>query len=234
MSLSEPEIYEKLARQSRRAALLSLAGALVVLAVLLYSGFKLSALHRQTLDAEALLRQKRTELGDVQKQLDQKKAELSVKDLALSVVREKSPGPRPRVTFYRSSVAEKINDALGQLGFDVRQSDYPGNLALRDKPADTLEYGCGVTTEDIQTIALALTNKGGLAIRRIAPAHHLKDPLLVQLIATMSTDSQQPALSPDQIRQWTRKTQPCKAEETTDPRVCQLILIPERLRGESS
>jgi hypothetical protein len=219
MNLSEPEIYEKLAKQSRRAALLSLAGVLIVLAVLLYTGFKLSALQRQVLDTEALLKQRRTELGDIQKQLDQKRAELSVKDLALSVVRAKSSGPRPRVTFYRSSVADQINEALGQLGFDVRQSEYPGNPALRDKPADTLEYGCAVTAEDIQTIALALTNKGGLAIRRIAPAHHLKDPLLVQLIATMSTDSRQPALSPDQIRRWTRKTQPCKAEETTDPRV---------------
>jgi hypothetical protein len=76
--------------------------------------------------------------------------------MALSVVREKRPGPRPRITFYRSSVAEQINDALGQLGFDVQQSEYPGNPALRDKPADTLEYGCGVTTEDIQTIAIAV------------------------------------------------------------------------------
>lgn len=218
MNFSEPEIYEKLAKQSRRAALLSLAGVLVVLAVLLYSGFKLTNLRRQTLDTEAQLKQKRAELGDIQKQLDKKEAELSVKDLALSVVREKNPGPRTRVTFYRSTVAVQINEALGQLGFDVQQSDYPGNPALRQKPVDTLEYGCAVTTEDIRTIALALTNKGGLAIRRIAPAHHLKDPLLVQLIATMSTDSQQPALSPERIRLWTRQTQPCKAMNVASPR----------------
>jgi len=210
--LPESDIYEKLAARSRRAALLSLVGALAVLGVLLYSSLKLGKLYGQISAADALLVQKRAELDDTQKQLDQKKADLSVRDLALSVVREKHPGQRPKVTFYRSSVAQQINGALGQLGFDVQQSDYPGNPALRDKPADTLEYGCGVATEEIQTIALALTSKGGLPIRRIAPAHLLKDPLLVQLVASLSTDSQQPGLSPEQIRQWKRGTQPCKTQ----------------------
>lgn len=141
-------------------------------------------------------------------ELEQRKKDLATQGFALSLVRENSTGPRPRIVFYRASVADQINQALGQLGYEVTLSDYR-NPAVQYKPVDTLEYGCGVTAEDIRLIGTALL-KGGLPVRRIAPAVNLKDPLLVQYIATKYTDSAKNSLSPEQILSWTRTTKPCQ------------------------
>jgi hypothetical protein len=161
----------------------------------------------------------RDENAQLQSQIAGKKADLDAlnktladKEFALEVARQNNSGPHPYVRFYRAPVADQIKQALGQsgLGFNVdpKLSDYPGNPALKDKTVDTLEYGCGVTSEDIRAIGLALL-KGNLPLRRIAPAVKLKDPMLVQYIASMHTDSNKESLSLEQIQQWTRPTKPC-------------------------
>lgn len=207
---AQAALYNSLSNQSRSAAILSSVGAAVVLCALFYSGYKLNRLRSEVAETDALLAKRKGELVGAQQTLAQLDDQIAVRNLALSVVREKQTGPRPKITFYRTSVARPINEALGQLGFRVEQSEYPGNATVRNKPVDTIIYGCAVTNSDIQTIALALTHaRDSLNIRRIAPAEHLKDPLLVQIVATLSTNSESPVLSADEIRAWRRKTLPC-------------------------
>ena len=158
--------------------------------------------------------QLQTKVNEQESKLKEQAQSLAVKQEAINIVKEQSPGGRPKVVIYRSTIAPQVKAALGELGYDVELSSYAGNPALGNKAVDTLEYGCAVRNEDIRTIAAALT-RAGLPVRRIAPAMLKKDPLLIQLIASAHTDSQAPAMSASQISSWNRPDQPCASPAIT-------------------
>jgi hypothetical protein len=187
------------------ATLLPLAVFLALVSLAVRENNTLQDLRREKAKLEIEIAEKKL---DLQKQ----ELQLSFQRTALSSVREARPGPPPRVAYYRSSVSDQITQALGKqgLGFEVELRDYASNPAVKGMPVDTLEYGCAVSAEDIRNIALALTSKGGLPLRRVAPAVILRDTLLVQVIASKYTDHNLQPLTPEQIRQWTRPSKPCK------------------------
>ena len=187
------------------ATLLPLAVFLALVYLAVRENNKLQDLRQEKVKLE-------NEIADKKKELRAQESQLSIQSTALTSVREARPGPPPRVAYYRSSVSDQVIQALGKdgLGFGLELREYARNPAVKDMPVDTLEYGCAVSTEDIRNIALALSGKGGLPLRRIAPAVILTEPLLVQVIASKYTDHSLQPLTPEQIRHWTRPSKPCK------------------------
>lgn len=191
------------------ATLLPLAVFLALVYLAVRENNKLQDLREEKVKLEKEIEDKKTELQTLQSQL-------SIQNTALTSVREARPGPPPRVAYYRASVSDQITQALGKqgLGFELELRDYASKPSVKDLPVDTLEYGCAVSTEEIRNIALALTSKGGLPLRRIAPAVILSDRLLVQVIASKYTDHNLQPLTPEQIRNWERPSKPCKPRAT--------------------
>lgn len=188
------------------ATLLPLAVFLALVYLAVRENNRLQALRREKVKLE-------NEIAEKKQELQRQESQLSIQSTALTSVREARPGPPARVAYYRSSVSDQITQALGKqgLGFEVELRDYASNPAVKDMPVDTLEYGCAVSAEDIRNIALALTSKGGLPLRRIAPAVVLREALLVQVVASKYTNHNLQPLTPEQIRQWTRPSKPCKS-----------------------
>lgn len=157
------------------------------------------------------LRHQDQELQQTIKENDKKiaaqKEELAKNDLALSAFKSQHSGNVPSITYYRLSIGPQLTGALQQLGFNtpVEVREDQANPALRNKPVDSLNYGCAVTEQDIRVIAAALI-KGNIPIRRIAPAIKKPDPLLVQLIASAKADSNGPSIDP---ARWKKATPDC-------------------------
>lgn len=149
-------------------------------------------------------------IKDNDKKIAAQKEELAKNDLALSAFKAQHSGNVPSITYYRLSIGPQLNGALEQLGFNppVKVREDQANPALRNKPVDTLDYGCAVTEQDIRVIAAALI-KGNIPIRRIAPATKKPDPLLVQLIASAKADSNGPSIDP---ATWKKDTPGCAAK----------------------
>jgi len=151
--------------------------------------------------------QLRTTIQQQKAELEQEKEKTAVQQLAINIVKQQSPGVRPKVVVYRLAVAGPVEAALSELGYSVEQRVEQANPALANKPVDTLMYGCAVGDQDIRTVATALT-KAGLLIRYIAPAERNKDPNLVQLVSS-GLKSDQKTLSIADISVWRRGTEPC-------------------------
>lgn len=144
------------------------------------------------------------------KKIAAQEEELAKNDLALSAFKSQHSRTVPSITYYRLSIGSQLMGALQQLGFNtpVAVREDQANPTLRDKPVDTLMYGCGVTEQDIRIIAAALI-KGNIPIRRIAPATKKRDPLLVQLIASAKANSNGPSIDP---ASWKKPTPDCAAK----------------------
>ncbi len=144
-----------------------------------------------------------------QKQIEAQQKQITINQTAIGYVNQQSPGPRPKVVLFRGPTMEQVLPALRELGYNVEVKTALANPNIQELPVDTLEYGCGVTNEDIRTIAVALSG-AGLPIRRIAQAVKNPDPHLVQLIASGKTSAM--GLSPltlPQIKAWSRPDKPC-------------------------
>lgn len=133
---------------------------------------------------------------------------IAIGQTAIGYVSQQSPGPRPKVDLYRKPPDQVLN-ALQQLGYPIEIISPQANPNLKDLPVDTLEYGCGVSNEDIRTLAVALLGTD-LSVRRIGPAMKKPDSHLVQLIASRKTSEM--GLSPmtlGQIKAWSRPDKTC-------------------------
>jgi hypothetical protein len=171
-------------------------------------------------DAKELLAQ---QIITETKQLENTQKENAIQGLALNAARQVTSGPHPRVVFYRDSVGPQVREALGTLGFQVVESEYQGKSNLRNNAVDTLAYGCAVSRRDLQLIALALTSKSGVPIRRIVPAVTVREPMLVQLVASASSDPTSPTMSTTDIQRWSGETLTCpnrdsKGQDSTHAR----------------
>jgi type II secretory pathway pseudopilin PulG len=193
------------ARRSRNAATVFLALMLIA------AGAAAWAFLAQK---KAVVEEKKAQESEqaVKSQLDQIKRqqdEIATKQTALGYVIQQAAGPRPRIVLYRQPT-DQLLPALSQLGYrEIQVLPQQSNPNLQTLPVDTLVYGCGVTSEDIRTIAVALSG-AGLPIRRITAAQRKPDPHLVQLIASAPTNAMN--LSPmtlDQIKGWNRPDKPC-------------------------
>jgi hypothetical protein len=142
-------------------------------------------------------------------ELEKQKRQIAVQQLAINIVKEQSPGVRPKVVIYRSLIAGRVDDALRELGYTVELRSDQANPSLAGKPVDTLSYGCAVSNEDIRTVATALA-KADLPIRRIVPAEKKKDPNLIQLVSSKQTASGADPLSMSGISGWSRTGKPCQ------------------------
>lgn len=147
----------------------------------------------------------RIRADDLQKEIGAKNAQLAVKQLAINIVREQNPGQRPKVLIFRPAIAPQVKEALEQLGYTVELRSTLANPTLTDKPVDSLDYGCAVSTEDIRTIATAL-GKANLPIRGIDRATRNQDPNLVQLVASSASN---PTDVPINMETWSRPDKPC-------------------------
>jgi hypothetical protein len=172
-------------------------------------------LSRESAQLNATIQQQKTELDEVKKRS-------AVQQLAINIVKQQSPGVRPKVVVYRLAVAGQVEAALTELGYSVEQRLEQANPTLANKPVDTLSYGCAVGDQDIRTVATALT-KAGLLIRRIAPAEKNKDPDLIQLVSSRLTSDQKP-LKISEISAWSRKTKPCPS--ASPPKACLWFPLP--------
>jgi hypothetical protein len=150
-----------------------------------------------------------SQAADIEKQQQQ----IVVSQTAISLVKEQSPGQRPRINIYRKSIAGQVVPALRELGYVVELMSSQANPTLQDVPVDTISYGCGVRNEDIRTIAVALTQAGN-PVRRIEPATRKPDPDLVQVVASLQTrESGLSPLTVDQIKSWSRPNPVCGASQ---------------------
>lgn len=138
-------------------------------------------------------------IGDKEKKLTELQQKQNASELAVTAVKNTRPeGALLKIMYYRD--VPNLQAALDQLGIKRVQENYAqANPTLAKKPADTLAYGCAVSEQDLRLIAAALI-QAGVPIRRVTPAEKKQDPLLVQLIASIKTDSSKPPLDPAQLK----------------------------------
>lgn len=105
------QFEERLARSSRVVAFWSAVGALVILSALVYSGFRLTRVQKETQKAEATLEAtqaeleaKKAELEKVDAQLTKAKQTAEIYGLALNAVSRKAP--EETATAFKEAVAE--------------------------------------------------------------------------------------------------------------------------------
>jgi preprotein translocase subunit SecF len=166
---------------------------------------------RKTVEYERLSQASANLQSQIQQQnaeLDEQRKKNAVQATAIDIVKEQSPGTRPKVMVYRLAVTGQVKAALDALGYNVEQNLKMANPLLANKPVDTLTYGCAVREQDIRTVATALT-KAGITIRVITRAVRNPERNLIQLVSNGGTTEDQPALTISQISAWTRPGRPC-------------------------
>jgi len=182
--------------------------AIPVALFVLFSALTIREARRYAALSEKIESQRET-IAKQQKQIDEQRNQIAISGTAISFVSKSNPGPRPTVDIYRRSIAGQVVPALKELGYNVQLIPSQENPNLVEIPVDTLEYGCGVSNEDIRTIAVALT-EAGLQIRRIDAATKKPDPHLVQVIASGMTRAMGlSTMTVDQIKAWSRPDKPC-------------------------
>lgn len=156
---------------------------------------------QESKDLKSIIDQQKTEI-------ENSKKESANQQFVINLVKQQSPGPRPKVVVYRLAVEAQVTAALKTLGYVVEDRVDQANPKLADKSVDTLTYGCAVANQDIRTVATALNN-AGIPIRRIAPAEKNKDPNLIQLVSSRFTADTMRRKSISDISNWARPDKPC-------------------------
>jgi hypothetical protein len=208
----EDDRRERERREARRTRWAASVFLILMLIALALAGFAFQAEKR----ARASEREMASKLAVIQQQkvtIGEQNQEITTKQAALGYVLQQAAGPRPKIVLYRQPATNQLLPALNQLGYaDIQVVPQQSNANLLNLPVDTLVYGCGVSNEDIRTIAVALSG-AGLPIRRITVAEKKPDPHLVQLIASARTSATNPdPMTLEQIKAWSRPTKPCASD----------------------
>jgi cell division protein FtsB len=203
-------LVEQYVEQNKTLQRVSWGLTLVALAVFAVFSILGAQKARQYIQLTQEADQLRSQIKELKQAKNNLESQNKTQQAAIDLVKQQTPGERPKVMIYRESIAPQVEAALSQLGYPPpEQKLESGNSTLASKPVDTLEYGCAIANEDIRTIAAALS-QSGLPIRRIAPAQRNLDPHLVQLIASRSTNSNSPAMTVEQIKNWNRPDKTCQ------------------------
>lgn len=162
--------------------------AALVMAVLIVTSYRHLREVRRAADGEA------ARVTDLQKQREALQGEIAA-------LREEKQHYRTlagvKVVFYRPEDSQLVQAAFDKLGLKVELR--PGVKKIW-KRADTLAYGPQVSEADCKAVAAALVT-AGFPLRRIAPATKIKDARLLQIYASVQTDSTAPTFTLDRLKQ---------------------------------
>lgn len=102
-----------------------------------------------------------------------------------------------RIQFYRASDRQLVDRALESLGFRLETS--LGTSRLINASPNTIAFGSLVADEDLRDIAVALID-AGFPLKRMTPAVRQLDPRLIQIYASVDSDTDCQLLTAAQVR----------------------------------